>query len=151
MIAVSHDGGLRWSTATVVAGPSALEAISCSDAQTCVGLVGSGATNTYGTGSSVVTSDGGNTWTKVSAAVGAAVSCAIDDVCVSVGGRWHSATNAYPGDAFLSTDGGLHWTPMSIATPDSLNGVTCRSSTDCVAVGGNFPGGTSGAIITYGN
>lgn len=150
MSSISDDGGLTWSTATIAGGPSGLGEISCSDAQTCVGLVGSGATNTFGMGSPIVTSDGGTTWTAGSSEVGAAVSC-LSSFCVSVGGLWQSATNTYPGDAFVSTDGGLNWTPMTITTSQSLTSVACTSTVSCVAVGGSFPDSRIGVIMTYGS
>ena len=150
MSSVSLDGGVRWSAATVAAGPAGLGEISCANARTCVGLVGSDATNTYGTGFPFVTSDGGNTWTRGSSAVGAAVSC-VGNFCLSVGAMWQSATNAYPGDAFVSHEGGRNWTTLTPATPDSLTAVDCPSSTDCVAVGGSFPDGSSGVILQYGS
>jgi hypothetical protein len=132
-----------------VAGPAGLGEVSCSGAQSCVGLVGSDATNTYGTGSPIVTSDGGRTWTPGSSGVGAAVSC-VSDFCVSVGVMWGSdVVNYVGGDAFSSTDGGVQWAPMAITTSQSLTSVTCISTTACVAVGGNFPEGTTGVIMTY--
>jgi hypothetical protein len=148
MSSVSHDGGLSWSAATIAAGPAGLGEISCADAQHCVGLVGSDATDTAGTGSPLVSSDGGKTWTRVPYGVGDAVSC-VGTFCVSVGALWQSASNTFPGDAFVSDDGGLHWTAMAITTPELLNAVACTSSTRCVAVGGNLQNGSDGAILTY--
>jgi len=145
---VSLDGGATWSSAVDAGGPSGLGPVSCSDAQHCVGLIGSDATNSYGVGTPAVTSDGGSTWTQASTTVGQAVSC-LPGFCVSVGGRWQSATNTYPGDAYLSTDGWLSWSPMSVPTTESLTAVTCLSSVDCVAVGGSYPSATTGVILTY--
>jgi photosystem II stability/assembly factor-like uncharacterized protein len=122
--------------------------IACVSSDTCVGLVGSDATDTYGTALPFVTSDGGTTWTKASSAVGASVSC-VANLCVSVGAKHQPATNTSPGDAFMSDDGGRNWAAMAITTPDSLTAVACPSSTDCVAVGGNYPDNTAGAIMTY--
>lgn len=150
MSSISSDGGLGWAPAMVDAGPTGLGQVSCSDAQTCVGLVGSDATNTYGTGSPIVTSDGGKTWTRGSSGVGAALSC-VRNFCVSVGSMWQPATNTYPGDAFASDDGGLNWTPMTIMTSQSLTSVACTSMHSCVAVGGSFPDGATGVILTYGS
>jgi len=148
MSSVSHDGGLSWSAATVASGPSGLGKISCSNAQNCEGIVGSDATDRAGSGSPLVTSDGGNSWKRVQYGVGAAVSC-VGSFCISVGAMFQSATDTFPGDAFVSNDGGLDWTSMAVATPGLLNGVACTSSTSCVAVGGAFPNGTDGTIMTY--
>jgi hypothetical protein len=145
---VSHDAGLTWSAASAAAGPAGLGAISCVSSESCVGLVGSDATNTYGAASPLVTSDGGATWTKGSSEVGASVSC-VGAFCISVGASSPAGTSRPLGDAFVSNDGGRSWTRMVIATPDSLTAVACLSSTDCVAVGGNYPGNTAGAVMTY--
>jgi hypothetical protein len=122
--------------------------ISCVSSDTCVGLVGSDATDTYGTALPFVTSDGGTTWTKGSSTVGGSVSC-VAKLCVSVGAMNEPASNTPLGDAFVSNDGGRNWTTMTITAPYSLTAVTCPSSTDCVAVGGNYPDNTAGAIMTY--
>jgi len=150
MDSISNDGGASWTAGVVASGPSALGQISCVGPQACIGLVESGGTNTYGSGSPIMTSDGGRTWKAGSTGVGEAVSCVMD-LCVSVGGRWTDITNTYPGDAFVSTDSGTDWEPMTISTPYSLTAVVCLSGVDCVAVGGNFPNPTPGAIFRYGS
>ena len=147
MVSVSHDAGASWSAGVVVGGPEGLVDVSCSDAQHCVGLIGRGGTNTAGLGFPIVTSDGGSTWAKGSTTVGSAVSC-VTRFCVSVGGMWQSSTNTYPGRAYLSTDGGTDWSPMSVSTSQILNAVMCISSVECVTIGGTA-GGTSGVIFTY--
>jgi len=82
--------------------------------------------------------------------LGQAVSC-VNAFCVSVGGRWTGeSSNTYPGDTYVSTDGGADWLPMQISTPYSLTAVSCASTVECVAVGGNFPNSTPGAIMHYG-
>lgn len=148
MDALSTDAGATWSSAVVAGGTSGLGPVSCADARHCVGLIESDATNSYGTGSPVVTSDGGASWSAGAGDVGQAVSC-VADFCLSVGGRWQAATKTYPGDAFVSNDGGASWRPSPVSTPAALAGVSCRSSADCVAVGGVYPSGTPGAILTY--
>jgi photosystem II stability/assembly factor-like uncharacterized protein len=141
---VSQDSGATWSNAAAVAGPlklhdvgplfhkdsvvpTALGALSCSDAQHCVGLILNSSPSGNGRGSPMVTSDGGGTWTRGSRPVGAAVSCA-ENFCVSIGKA---------GDAFISTNGGVNWGTLEIPTrlnpPDET--VICTSSTHCVAVG----------------
>jgi hypothetical protein len=148
MASVSHDSAVTWSRGVIAGGVSGLMQVSCSNANHCVGLIGSDATDSYGTGFPVITSDGGSTWERGSSATGQAVSC-VGDFCMSVGALWNSQTNTFPGDAFNSTDGGLHWNPMSIHPQSSLTAVTCLSSTDCVAVGGNFQSGESPTLMTY--
>ena len=147
MVSQSHDAGASWAPGVVAGRSAGLVDVSCSDAQQCVGVIGSGGTNTAGLGFPIVTSDGGSTWAKGSSTVGSAVSC-VTRFCVSVGGMWQPSTNTYPGRAYLSTNGGTDWSPLSIATSQILNAVTCISPYECVAVGGTA-GGTSGVIFTY--
>jgi hypothetical protein len=158
---VSQDAGATWSRAVVVAGPdhfkggsigeTALEALSCSGAQHCVGLIGNGTGSDVGAGSPIVTSDAGGTWTQGSRSVGAADSC-VRNFCVSVGGHLPPlAGSAFvsTGSAFISTDGGTNWRPSSIPTSLIPTAVSCTSSTHCVAVGGDLPKATSAVIMTY--
>jgi hypothetical protein len=124
--------------------------IACIDVQHCVGLIGSDATDSYGADLPTTTSDGGATWTAGSSTIGQAVSC-VNAFCVSVGGRWAGLpSDTFPGDAYVSTDAGVLWTPSSVSTPDSFTSVACVSDVRCVAVGGNFPGVGPGIIMTYG-
>jgi hypothetical protein len=146
---VSHDAGTTWSSPFVAAGPvhsggglalSALGAISCYDARHCVGVITSG--TTLATGSPVTTSDGGRTWKRGSTTVGWAVSC-VRNFCASVGG----ATTPFIGDAFVSTDGGVDWSPSTISTSEVLLNVSCPSSSHCVAI--TIPTRKSAVILTY--
>jgi photosystem II stability/assembly factor-like uncharacterized protein len=151
---VSQDAGATWSRAVVVAGPlnlkggsvaaTALGALSCSDARHCVGLIESDSASAFGTGSPMVTSDAGSTWTRRSRRVGAADSC-VENFCVSIGGHFQPQA----GDAFVSTDGGVNWRPSSIPTRLTPTAVSCTSSTHCVAVGGDLPRAKSAVIMTY--
>jgi len=149
VVSVSKDAGTTWSKAVVVGGPihagagnvieSALGAISCSGTQSCVGLIENPEAASFGTGSPTVTSDGGGKWTRGSITVGQAISC-IESLCVSVGGHWQGPTTNLRnlvGAAFVSTDGGVNWSPSRIPTRRILTAVSCPSSTHCVAVGGD--------------
>jgi hypothetical protein len=151
---VSQDAGATWSRAVVVAGPvnlnggsviaTALGALSCSGARRCVGLIVNDAVSSFGTGSPMVTSDAGRTWTRGSPLVGAADSC-VETFCISIGGQLQPLA----GDAFVSTDGGVSWRPSSIPTRPIPAAVICTSSTHCVAVGSDFPNAKSAVIMTY--
>ena len=155
LASVSHDAGASWSTAVSVGGSTGLGPISCTDTQHCVGLVEGDATNSYGTALPTVTADGGTTWREGSPTIGQAVSC-VAAFCVSVGGLWTgtvanaSDTNTYPADVFVSTDSGADWVKMQISDPYSLTAVTCLSTVDCIAVGGDFPNPGPGVIMNYG-
>ena len=147
MGSVTHDGGATWSAAAVVGGASTLGQVSCANATDCVGLIASDATDTYGTGTPVVTTDGASTWHPVSTTVGGSVSC-VQRLCVSAGATHQSATG-FDAAAFDSTDGGRVWAPMRVPVSPAYNAVSCPSPAGCVAVGGNFPTGTTAAIATY--
>jgi hypothetical protein len=105
---VSQDAGATWSKGIVVAGPvhskegsissTTLGALSCSSAQRCVGLFRDGSLSAIGTGSPIVTSDAGSTWTRGSRSVGAVDSC-VANFCVSVGGH----LRPFAGSAFVTT------------------------------------------------
>lgn len=152
IVSVSHDSGTDWSPVITAGGTSGLGQISCSDVNNCVGIIESGATDSYGTGLPTLTSNGGTIWTEGSSPIGSAVSC-VQHACISVGGLYQSSTMTFPGDAYISTDNGLEWDSMSISTPQALNGITCVSSVNCVAVGGTAVGANSayGVIFTYGS
>ena len=147
MDSVTHNGGASWSAAAVVGGASTLGHVSCSNATDCVGIIASDATDTYGTGTPIVTTDGASTWQPVSTTVGGSVSC-VQHFCVSAGATYQAA-RGFRAAAFVSTDGGLQWTPMSVSASQGLEAVTCHSSADCLAVGGNFPANTTAMILTY--
>jgi hypothetical protein len=154
VVSVSHDAGATWSKVVVVSGAiefkggsvqaSTLDALSCSDARHCVGLVESDAASSLGTGQPMVTSDGGRIWRRGSRRVGWADSCA-QNFCVSVGG--HAQLSV--GDAFLSTDGGTNWKPSNLPTRLVPTAVSCTSSVHCVVVGGYLPISKSALILTY--
>jgi photosystem II stability/assembly factor-like uncharacterized protein len=151
---VSQDAGATWSSDVEVSGPlnltggsqlsTELGALSCSDARHCVGLIENDVPSGFGSGSPMVTSDGGGTWKRGSRPIGSADDC-VDNFCVSVGGHLQPQS----GDAFVSTDGGANWKPSTIPTRLIPTAVSCTTSTRCVAVGGDLPDATSAVIMTY--
>jgi hypothetical protein len=158
---VSKNAGATWSRAIIVAGPvhptkdslasTALEALSCSGPQHCLGLITDDSLSSFGTGSPIVTFDAGMTWGRASERVGASDSC-VGNFCASVGGHVRPlAGGAFvsKADAFISTDGGANWKSSSLPTHLIPTAVSCTSSTHCVAVGGDFPKATSALILTY--
>jgi hypothetical protein len=80
-----------------------------------------------------------------------AVSCASPRSCVAVGEYFLAKTNAQ--GMFAETWNGSRWAVSPIATPAggaaTLSGITCRTTTECVAVGSVTPKGAtiSGALI----
>jgi photosystem II stability/assembly factor-like uncharacterized protein len=125
------DGGSSWVSVAAPAGVGDLDGISCSSESNCVAV---------GFGSGVVTSsDDGATW---SAPTGGPdelgdVSCLLStSFCAAVGG-----TPTSPGTAFFSSDEGSTWTAGSVPSgTELLSGVSCSSSADCEAVGGQSSG-----------
>jgi hypothetical protein len=154
---MSTNGGETWTSPSVVEHPSGFGDIVCIDARTCAGSLYSGATTSTGQGQAVVTSDGGTAWTVLSTGIGDAVSCT-ETMCLSAGGLPHRTTPQRPvwyTTAFVSTDGGQSWSPVSMpAYQGVLYGVHCDASDNCVVVGGGTDGSlaTSPAmILTYGH
>lgn len=140
----SLDGGETWSVPVAsVAGPW-LQDISCIDPQTCVGVGGTNGTNTWGQGRLAVTDDGGDTWSTETSASAEAVSCTAT-MCLAVGATFEEATDRYPATAFISTDDGRDWRPVSPPPTQGLSSVACGTSDDCVAVGSLV----TPVIVTY--
>jgi photosystem II stability/assembly factor-like uncharacterized protein/uncharacterized protein YodC (DUF2158 family) len=113
LIEVSSDGGRTFADVPVPAGTSQLKAVTCPDASHCVAVGGS---------STVVTTDGGATWTSEFAGVNlSAVSCVNDNDCVADG---YQGLVALPA---VTTDGGSTWTLSD--SHDQLIDLTCNSLT----------------------
>ena len=154
---VSHDAGATWSRAVLASGPlhtggvaSQLSAISCSDADRCVGVITSNQPNSFVAGLPVTTADAGGTWRRGTTRIGLTVSC-VKNFCGSVGGHFQDPATADgpTGDGFVSTDGGVTWSQTITPTNQILTGVSCPSPMHCVAIGGLFPTARSAVIMTY--
>ena len=138
-IVVTTDSGLTWTQSTVPSGNMMLSGVSCASDSTCVAVGDSidSATNTSA-GVVLATADGGDTWTEQTLPVGVlsfgAVSCPPSvgtPTCFVVGKV--SPTGA---EVFVSTDGGDTWSaPDPLGMPNFVNGISCSSTVDCVAVG----------------
>lgn len=108
-----------------VKGSGALNALDCIDPTTCIGV---GADNA-GNGLAATTTDGGKTWSPHSVPKGTgtldAVACTSRRHCVAGG----------VGSLVSTSDGGGSWA-FELPPPDTtVLGVTCASSTLCLAVG----------------
>jgi photosystem II stability/assembly factor-like uncharacterized protein len=141
--ATSDEGG-TWSSRT---GPRQLEAnsyvvgLNCTSADHCV-IVAANLTqdiNTpfsgYGPPFSLVTTDGGSTWSQGSLPSNlgpSEISCVSSMTCVAVGfaGSWDESA----GTIAYSSDGGLNWSTAAIpdGTP-ALRSVDCSDASDCMA------------------
>lgn len=126
----SNDGG-AWSPGTVPAGLPEIKSVSCSSASHCVAV---------GSGVAIISSDGGATWSAHSIPTSNAsllgVSCpANTDTCVAVGVT-PDVGGPLNGAIITSSDGGATWTAPTTKFPlAAIGGVSCASSTFCVAVG----------------
>jgi photosystem II stability/assembly factor-like uncharacterized protein len=120
-IVTSNRSGKSWTSAKVPTGTNGLTDVSCESTLDCVAVHFNGI---------MTSTDGGASWS--SAIVPGdiddltAVSCyATSPDCVAVGGN----------EVVTSTDGGNSWTSQAIPVSASLTGVSCTSTSHCVAVG----------------
>ncbi|WP_375491951.1 hypothetical protein [uncultured Jatrophihabitans sp.] len=129
-----------------------LRGISCTSATSCIAVGNAVASHDGpydGDGLPIVEQLSGNTWTEQTLDVpsgytGArlnAVVCSAAAQCVAVGAADKTSTGEVPSDAIVDRLSGTTWTPQvvaSIGSPkddDTLNGLTCFSSSSCLAVG----------------
>ena len=130
----TRNGGALWTTHELTAVTS-LASVTCSSANDCE-AVGTGHLG----GQFLVTTNGGATWTT-SFLTGPTtmdqplfISCPTASHCVVLGG----ITPSTPPDltTFSTIDGGKDWTGTGTSlVDDTLNGLSCSSTSDCVMVG----------------
>jgi len=141
VVMTSTDGGASWSTKATLPDVEALVGLSCVSVSDCVAV---GSSGPWGTSAAiVVTTDGGARWNaeKVPSSVQSltAVSCSSASHCVAVGdrpGRSSRLGNQSLPVILLTRNSGATWT--STAVPEgvaSLDGVSCPSANNCMAVG----------------
>ena len=148
---VSGDGGVLWKPTTISLEPENLTSVSCASASDCAAV---GTASWIGGGTplppvAVSSTDGGSTWNASSLPAGtyslSDVSCpptAGTPTCFAVG-----ASNSGNSPTVLrSTNGGASWLEVNVPSDGTqqYTGVSCASSTACIAVGG-------GAIIATTN
>ncbi|MBV9661611.1 MAG: exo-alpha-sialidase [Acidimicrobiales bacterium] len=137
-VMVSNDGGQTWVQRGVNGGMGALSSVSCADGLHCVAvganpqLIVDPKAAAFG----IATTDGGNTWTRITLPAGSAtaqtIACSTDGACLAAG-----PAAAQGGTANLQRlDPTGAWS--SEAAPSGMTditGVTCRAPGSCVAVG----------------
>ena len=128
-VIATTDGGSTWAAEDLTsAGVGGLRAISCTSATRCMAVGG------YENGWIEITSNGGSSWTPVSAPASTAglqsVSCPSRTDCFAAPFvRGSSAIDA-------TTNGGSTWTVQSIPSQnDSIAAITCPTTSHCLAVG----------------
>ena len=148
-ILVTANGGTQWTRHT---GPSAVglpTGVSCPSTSDCYVTGGSGIAGV------LVTTNSGTTWSKQNLPTTTprlfglnAISCHSTTHCVAVGAEGTSPTGSLA--AVSTASGGAAWTAGTITTPSgttgSLDGVSCSSTTDCIAVGSTRTSTTSTGV-----
>lgn len=150
VIAVTHDGGMTWSLATVPANTGVLHAVSC-DTTGCLAVGSSSTVITgvpSGTGAVLASADGGATFTTRPASPalddGLGVDCAppagrgAPPVCAAVGIAFTHAIPPVPLSSVVATaNPGGYVLPLAARyVPSPLVAVTCPTAVRCVAAGG---------------
>lgn len=138
-VVVTTNGGKNWTTENGPEGMGQINAISCPSATTCT-MVGYGAQTNLPL--VAATTNRGVSWTNETVPPGLlsliGISCISPSTCSAVGG-WSGAAapSAYETAAVVTTtNGGANWTSENIpADSEALNGISCASTTTCVAVG----------------
>ena len=129
-VLTTGDSGQSWHSRLTGATPWP-EAISCPTSSRCVTVDDSG--------NIAVTADGGTSWQgQPSTAVMplASVACPSARMCVAVGSSNNGYVGVPPVAVLLTTrDGGGTWQSWPAGTAPPLHGVSCASSSHCVAVG----------------
>jgi photosystem II stability/assembly factor-like uncharacterized protein len=139
--AVTTNGVKTWKARVAAYGTGAdFSGVSCPSTQECFAVGGD----------ILATKNGGATWadqTAVLQALFLAVSCPSSNACFAVG------TSSFANDViYATTKGGRAWKQslsMARSGPIALNGVSCHSTKDCVAVGGSVIVETTNAGATW--
>ncbi len=146
-IITSTDGGALWSNQAVPAGVTDLFGISCASSSNCL-ATGFGDS----AGMVISTTDGGTAWTveavpSVEAYQG--VSCVSTLDCVAVGYNGGNMFGQGASSVVISTtDGGTTWTNQTLPNNSyALTGISCASTSHCVAVGNVVASGGEGGVI----
>lgn len=166
-IAVSRDGGRRWTPGRLPADVVGVSAIDCPTDRRCLAAATIPAPARYqqqgelSVAEMLVSSDGGRLWRPdrlpVIPAALQAITCPTPNACYSVGTTADIGSIQVPGDVILETsDGGRRWTSQPIpvfpqppsgtsgdAIPGSgLTSISCTNPDTCVA------GGPAGVLAT---
>jgi photosystem II stability/assembly factor-like uncharacterized protein len=170
-VAMTGDGGSTWTTSDLPFRPDesvpiGTSALSCATSTTCMAVASaqlcparSGCVQAeVETGAAAVTFDGGGTWTSISVPSGTdpnSVICTTASHCVAVGSEgvltpsYSSSAVIYvpqPGVVLTTNNFGQSWNVEPIPSGiGQLNGITCPSSTWCIAAGSGI--GDVGAVV----
>ncbi len=135
----TNNAGNSWTASNLPAGLSTLFGVSCLSTSFCI-AVGYENTSSSSIGVALVSTDGGANWSmgSVPSTVDtlASVTCTSSTFCIAVGSNFSAATGTSTGSILISTNQGASWTEANIPSGTSgLEGVSCQSSTFCIAGG----------------
>lgn len=162
-VVATSDGGVSWTLVSLPSGVASLSAVSCATATRCVAL--GDAPNTPPSSGpvpaepyqaiAISTRNGGTTWSSPVTIPATnyvqGLSCSTPSSCVAVGQQF--AVNP-PGPAIpvaeVTRDGGNEWVGYPLpGRGEEPTGISCASSSRCVAVGAVTHGVLSGNTLGY--
>jgi large repetitive protein len=142
LILSSDDGGATWSEQYSVAPRQQLIGITCATSSDCIAV---------GNDTVVTTTDGGATWTGQSIPgyeILDTVTCTSALDCVA-GGQAEISVSGGSFPLLTTTDGGTTWTGDFVSSDDGeFSGISCPTSSECVAVGMSAPQGLGAEAIS---
>jgi photosystem II stability/assembly factor-like uncharacterized protein len=144
-IALSTDGGMTWTAATVPSGTGLLQSATCLNPTRC--LAAGTTSNTVSDvvpakGLLLVSADGGHTWSDATSSppVGDVygVGCPSATACAMVGTDWQGTPPVGTGAVAESKNAGDTFTAKSTSyTPLTLTALDCPTPELCIAAGGD--------------
>ncbi|MHB8289841.1 MAG: WD40/YVTN/BNR-like repeat-containing protein, partial [Acidimicrobiales bacterium] len=145
----TRDGGVSWTSENAPAGVSWLNGVSCVTSSDCTAVGWTG-----NVGVILATANAGVTWSRenvpTSALALVGVSCVSVSSCVAVSVTQAGKAKGSYGSGILATsNAGNTWVSENVPhSAESLNSVSCVTSSDCVAVGQSGAyGGNDGIIL----
>jgi photosystem II stability/assembly factor-like uncharacterized protein len=136
-VVTTGDGGSTWAFQSLPSGVGGLDAVACPSPTDCYA---SG--DDAGDVAVIATTDGGSTWVSddlpdMMAGLDT-ISCPSTTDCVAAGESFAEGSDGGGFDLF-TTDGGVSWstTPLAPRMAKTMADLSCPSTSDCFAVGGN--------------
>jgi photosystem II stability/assembly factor-like uncharacterized protein len=154
-VVATSDGGLSWRVVSLPSGVASLSAVSCATATRCLALGAPSGPVPAGSYQviAIATRNGGSTWsppvTIPAASAVQGLSCSTASSCVAVGQQFPTSPPG-PGIpvAEVTRDGGKVWDGHPLpGRGEEPTGISCASSSRCVAVGAVTHGVLSGSTL----
>ena len=158
---VTSDGGQSWTSRKIPGVNDSPVLLSCATPSTCVAMYNvSGPTAPHRPNASVVTSDGGQTWTATTLPLSfvpsdssEALQCFGDGRCIATGSTPVGTMGQGRASAIYSTDGGATWSMAAVPPLGAIVGImSCSSDVHCISIEShNNSGGfltSSGVLVT---